>query len=137
MAHDPHPRLTASEGRRFALTVAGGFAVLAAVAALRSRPSLSVAIAIVAGAFALGAVVAPARLGPVRAAWIALGVALSRVTAPLFYAVLYWVVLTPIGLVRRTFGHSPLARDAGARSFWIEREPLDDDTARRRMERPF
>jgi hypothetical protein len=42
---------------------------------------------------------------------MALGVALSRITAPVFYGVMYWLVITPIGVIRRSVnGRSPLAR---------------------------
>lgn len=137
MAGDAHSGLTAAEGRRFALTVAAGFAVLGGAAALRSHGPLATVLFIVAGAFVLGALVAPSHLGPVRAAWMALGVALSRVMAPVFYAAVYWAVLTPMGILRRTFGRSPVARDARASSYWIARDASDDEGARRQMERQF
>jgi len=137
MAGDAHPRLTAREGRQFALTVAAGFAVLGAVALLRSRPAPGRVLFAVAGVFAALALLVPRRLAPLRAAWMALGVALSRVTAPVFYALVYWVVLTPIGIVRRTLGRSPRAREARAASYWVTRDAVDDEAARRRLERQF
>lgn len=94
-------------------------------------------LAVIAGTLAVAGVAVPSRLGPVQRAWMALGVALSRITAPLFYSAVYWLVLTPIGIVRRTVGRSPLARDAGATSYWIVRPSQDEESARRRMERQF
>lgn len=94
-------------------------------------------LAVIAGVLAVAGLAVPSRLGPVQRVWMAFGVALSRITAPLFYGAMYWLVLTPIGIVRRTFGRSPLARDARASSYWIERPPQDDEVARRRMERQF
>lgn len=137
MADDTPRRLNAAEGRRFAFVVAGGFAALAGVAYLRSRPSTMLVLAVIAGTLAVAGVAVPSRLGPVQRAWMALGVALSRITAPLFYGVVYWLVLTPIGIVRRTVGRSPLARDRCATSHWIVRPSQDEESARRRMERQF
>lgn len=94
-------------------------------------------LAAIAVPLAVAGLAAPSRLGPVQRGWMALGVALSRITAPLFYSALYWLVLTPIGIVRRTVGRSPLARDAHTTSFWIVRPPQDEEVARRRMERQF
>lgn len=137
MAGDAHPRLTTSEGRRFALTVAAGFSVLGAVALLRAHPSLARTLFTGAGLVAVAGALVPARLGALRAAWMGLGVALSRITAPVFYALVYWLLLTPMGVLRRTFGRSPLARDPEASSYWVARERQDDETARRRLERQF
>ena len=85
----------------------------------------------------LAALIVPSRLGPVQRGWTALGVALSRVTSPAFYTLLYLVVLTPTAWLRRTFGRSPLARDAAADSYWVTRPPSSPDAARRAMERQF
>lgn len=147
MADDAHsgltPRapapgmLTPGEGRRFALTVAAGFVALGVVAMLRSHPASARILLALAATFAVLALVVPTRLAPVRAAWMALGVALSRITAPVFYALVYWVLLTPTGIVRRTLGRSPLWRDARATSYWVAREPMDDEAGRRRLERQF
>ncbi len=49
----------------------------------------------------------------------------------LLLAAVYYLVVTPTGIVMRAIGHDPLKRfdDAGAESYWIPREPdegLDD-----------
>ncbi len=59
-------------------------------------------------------------------------VGLSYATYPIgtavscvFLAVVYYLVLTPLGLVARLFGHDPLSVrfDATARSYWSSRHP--------------
>jgi hypothetical protein len=42
--------------------------------------------------------------------------------------VVYYLIVTPIGLGLRLFGRDPLARrlDRGASSYWIERRPVSD-----------
>jgi len=58
---------------------------------------------------------------------------LSYATAPIgivvslvILAVIYYLVVTPIGLLMRLLGHDPLTRqfEPDARSYWVEREAL-------------
>ena len=112
-------RLSASEGRKFAFTVGGAFLVLAAVAWWRHRV-LPVEIFGGLGALlAVAGIVAPARLGPLHRAWMGLAHAISKVTTPIFMAVVYFLVVTPIGLVMRLFGRQPLAHAERDGGFWI------------------
>ncbi len=137
MAAGGGSRLTAPEGRRFAWTLAFAFAALAGVERWRGRPTMSLAMLAIAVVWAVAGAVVPTHLGAVRRAWTRFGDALSWVTRPIVLAVMYWVVLTPIGLVRRTVARSPLARPHDARSYWIERPRASADDAARSMERMF
>ena len=130
-------RLTVSEGRRFAWTLAGAFAVLGGIAWWRGRERAAVIFAGIAAVFFLAGLIAPTRLGPVERAWMALARAISRVTTPLFMGIVYFVVLTPIGFLRRTFTKRALSPPRTAKTFWIERKKIDADATRRRMERQF
>ena len=130
-------RLTAAEGRRFAWTLAAAFAVLAGIAQWRGRERAAFVFAVVAGLFFIAGLVAPSRLGPVEKAWMGLARAISRVTTPLFMGIVYYVVLTPTGLVRRALTKHRLSPPRSAPTFWVDRKPLDAEAARRRMERQF
>ncbi len=130
-------RLTPTEGRKFAFTLAAGFAAIAALLAWRDQAMPAKVLTGIAVAAALAGLIAPARLGPVSRAWMALGRALSRITSPVFFTLIYMVVVAPIGLLRRTFGKSPLARDRDASSYWVRREPLDAAARRSSLERQF
>ena len=132
-----HRGLTAAEGRKFAFTLGLGFAALGALFLWRGRASVSLVlsgIAILSGVLGLAA---PTRLGPVSRGWAAFGAALSRITSPVFFTLIYMVVVAPIGLVRRTVGRSPLARDPKAPSYWIRRTPVDAAARRTDLERQF
>ena len=129
--------LTVAEGRRFGLTLAAGFAAVGALLWWRGHPRAAAAAWGVGVAAALGGLLLPRRLGPVQRAWMGLGVALSRVTTPVFYSAIYLLVLTPIALVRRTAGRSPLARDTAAPSYWVRRPPTPSAERRQRLERQF
>ncbi len=137
MEHAAPSRLSAPAGRRFAFTLAAAFGVFFAIALWRGADrAVTVFGALAALLFLLGAFV-PTRLGPLERSWMALGRALSRITTPIIFTLLWWIAVVPTGWLRRTVGRSPLARDAGASSYWHAREPKTPDVARRAMERQF
>jgi hypothetical protein len=65
---------------------------------------------VVAGVLAAWGLVAPMSLGPVYRGWMRLGILLSRVTTPVIMGVVFFLVVTPTGLVRRLLGKDSLAR---------------------------
>lgn len=114
--------MTAREGRRFALQVGAALLVLAAILWWRGRSTLAVVLAALAGALLLAGVVAPARLGPVHQAWMGLAHAISKVTTPIFMGIVYYVVMTPLGILRRTLGRNPMVHAENSSSFWHSRK---------------
>ena len=67
----------------------------------------------------------PQVLGPLNRLWLKFGLLLYKVMNPLVLGLLFFVTITPIGLVMRAFGKDflRLRMDRGAKSYWIEREP--------------
>lgn len=137
MAASRPARLTRREGMKFAFTLGAAFSVLSALLAFRHRTPGAEATFALGVLFLLLGVAVPTHLGPVQRGWMALGHAIGRVTGPIALAVVYYVALTPIGYMRRTFGRSPLARDPGAPTYWIPRARPDADERRRALERQF
>lgn len=138
MAHGVSARLTsytASEGRRFGLTVGAAFIALALVFAWRTNTTVAAILATIGGALALGGLLVPSRLGPVNRGWLRLALMISKVTTPLVMGAMYWLVLTPTGVLRRTFGKNPLASPPTGDSYW--RRHSAAVTGPRSMERPF
>lgn len=127
---------SSAKGRRFALTLAGAFAVLSIIAYLRHRALTFDVLATLAVVMGLAALVIPSRLEPVERGWMALAHALSKVTTPIFMGIVYFVVLTPIAFLRR-MGGNPLVHKIEADTFWVTRTKTDAEAARRRMERQF
>lgn len=121
MAQGSPARLSPAEGRRFAFTLAAAFGILAGLSWWREHPTASAALGAVAAAFAAGGLMAPGRLGPVYRAWMGFAHAISRVTTPIFMGVVYFLVITPIGFVRRAVGGNPLRAHRGV-SGWVDRE---------------
>lgn len=77
---------------------------------------LLLAALLIGGGFA-----APTRLGPVYRCWMALALAISKVTTPIAMGAVYFLVLMPTGLLARLFGHRPLSRPRGAVTNWQSR----------------
>ena len=123
-------RRKAREGRVFALTLTGGFLFLAAVGLWRDAEILlavSLAMAVVS---MLAALLVPGRLTRVQKAWMKIGEAIGRVTTPVLMALIYYLVVTPIALMRRAVSR----RQPPRVSNWHRRPPLPPPS---RMERQF
>jgi hypothetical protein len=121
MAAGVPARLTAAQGRRFAFTVGGAFLVFAAVAWWRDHLIPSYALGTIGTILAAAGALVPTRLGGVERAWMALAHQISRVTTPVVMGMMYLVVLTPVGLLRRAFGGNPLSHGLQQSSYWKSR----------------
>ncbi len=128
-------RLSAAEGRKFGLTVGGAFLVLAGLLYWRGRMGLVPWFGGLGAILAAAGLVVPTLLGPLQRAWMGLAHQISRVTTPIFMAVIYYLVLTPVGLVMRLSGRRMLVHEAGPHGFWRDRE--SGPSAPERMERQF
>jgi hypothetical protein len=89
---------------------------------------------ITAVVFAAWSLIAPARLRTIHRGWFVLGLLLSRIMSPVIMALVYYLVVTPMGLVRRLLGHGlPMERDVRAESYRVKsRRAAPED-----LERPF
>jgi hypothetical protein len=125
-------RLTPREGRKFAYTLAAAFLFFGAVAWIRHH-NLPAEICACLGAILICAgSIAPGRLTPLWRAWMGLARAISRVTTPLFMGLVYFLIFTPMGLVKRRIGKDPLIHGAGPDGYWVKK-----GDARSGMERQF
>ncbi len=122
----PEPGRAAAEGRRFGVTVGLAFLVLAGLLWWRGHVLIASGAGGLGGALLLAALLAPARLGPVQNAWMAMAKAISKVTTPLVMGLVYFLVLTPTGWVRRTLSRNPLRHPRRNGSFWIDRRERSD-----------
>ena len=128
MTHSNSTDFTPSEGRRFAFPVGVAFLLLAGLFLWRDRMTLLWIASGLGSALILSGVFIPGRLGPIYRAWMQMALAISKVTTPIFMAIVYFVVLTPTGLVMRLFGHRSIAHEPRGGSLWqpaIDRESND------------
>ncbi|MGH7541269.1 MAG: SxtJ family membrane protein [Gemmatimonadota bacterium] len=122
MARDDRARLTRAELRKFGLTVGVAFGALAGLIWWRGRGTAAAVLGTLGGLLVLGGLAAPAALAPVERGWMGLARAISRVTTPLIMGLIYFVVITPIGLLRRSVGKHPLRHPESEGSFWAGRD---------------
>lgn len=78
-----------------------------------------------AAAFAVVAVVVPDALAPLNRAWTRFGLLLHKIISPIVLGFLYYVVVTPLGLLMRLLGKDPLRLrwEPQSSTYWIERRP--------------
>jgi hypothetical protein len=124
---------SAGEGRKFGLMVGTAFLVLAGILWWRERELLRNIAAGLGGLLVVAGLVMPAQLGPVYRAWMKLALAISKVTTPIFMAIIFYVVITPAGVLARLFGHRPLVHQGT--SNWIVRSA--EKGRRSNLERQF
>jgi len=118
--------LTPSEGRRFGLHGGAAFALLAAVAHWRCHPRTGWLLAALAFGLLAGGIAAPAALGPVYRGWMRIAHAISRITTPIVLGIMYFLVITPIGLLLRATGQRPLSHDRGTTAWTARSNPGSD-----------
>lgn len=112
-----------TEDRNFVTTVGAAFAVLAAVFLWRGNAiAAMVAGALGAGLVLLG-LIAPAAVTSVRVPWMKGAHVLSRITTPIILGIVYFMVLTPIALVRRLLGRRSLRSSRRGDTLWVTRDP--------------
>ena len=120
-------RLTPREGRKFGLTVGIAFGVLAGVSRWRGHDIAPAVLGGLGGLLLLGGLLAPGKLGPIHRGWMGFAHALSKITTPIFMGLVYFVVLTPTGLVMRLFGKRPLRAKEARGGFWTEHDPRSNE----------
>ncbi|HEX3533305.1 MAG TPA: SxtJ family membrane protein [Gemmatimonadaceae bacterium] len=123
-------RRNVRDNRTFALTLAAGFLFVGLLTLWKERHAASTVAFGLAVLSLLGALVVPSRLGPIRRGWMKIGEGLSNVTTPVLLAVVYYLVFTPSGIVRRLVTR----RGAKGPTSWEKRQPLPPAS---RMERQF
>lgn len=112
---------TAAAGRKFGFTVGIAFGVISAISWWRDDPRVFVVLASLAGVVMLAALVVPEQLRVVDDAWMRLALLISKITTPIFMGIIYFVVLTPVGVLRRAFGKNALVHRAGPHGLWADR----------------
>lgn len=117
--------VTGSSDRSFGLVFAG-FLTLVGLSPMLHHGGRPRAYALVAAAVFLAAgLIAPRLLAPLNRLWFRFGLLLHKLVSPVMMAVIFYLVVTPMGLLMRWRGKDPLHRrfDRAATSYWIIRDP--------------
>ena len=128
--HEPRHLATvkSSSDRSFGIVFTVFFAIIGLLPLLHGRGLRLWALA-VSAVFLLLALLVPASLAPANRLWTKFGMLLHHIVSPLALGILFFLVVTPIGLMMRLFGKDPLRLrlDRSASSYWIERTPPGPD----------
>lgn len=121
--------------RSFGLLVGGVVLAIAAVVLWRKGWSPGTAVYVlsaIGGALVLLGATVPSALKPLYSAWMALAVVLGFIMTRVILTLVFYLIVTPIGLIMRAVGRDPLNRklDADARSYWLEKTYQEDSPAR-------
>ena len=84
----------------------------------RHKESAGVVLGGLGVLLAVAALVVPSQLGPAKRAWMGLAHLISRVTTPVFMGIVFFGVMTPIGLLMRLVGRRPLVHRENDGGYW-------------------
>jgi ABC-type uncharacterized transport system permease subunit len=109
--------------RLFGLAMTTAAAALAGYKVLTASGAIPFLLASIV--FALGAMLRPKTLRPLNVVFFCLGQVVAAVAALLSMVFLYFIVVTPIGLVMRALGKLPLRlkRDLAVSTYWVTELP--------------
>jgi hypothetical protein len=127
MSHEDLNREQHVEGssdRAFGWVFAGVFLVIAVIPLFHSGSLRWWAVG-VAAVFAVVTLVKPALLAGLNRLWMKLGILLGKIVSPIALGILFYAVITPIGVMMRLTGKDSLRLkfEPDAKSYWIPREP--------------
>jgi hypothetical protein len=108
--------------RRFGMTVGTALLLLGVLFLCRHRLA-GWPLAILGVVLLLVAVIAPTRLTAVHRVWMTLAIAMGWVMTNVILTIVFFLVLTPLGLLQRLFAKPSLdlAFKAGESSYWATR----------------
>ncbi len=111
------------DNRVFGLIFSGIFCVIALFPMLFGGEYRQWAL-IVAGAWALPALVFPAVLAPLNRLWAQFGQLMHKVINPILMGLIFFLTVLPTAVILKLLGKDPMRRkfDSSASSYWIERD---------------
>ena len=113
-----------SSNRSFGFVFAAVFALIGAFPLLSgdSVRAWSLAIAIT---FLVAALALPSVLTGLNRIWLRFGLLLHRIVSPVVLGIMFFLVVTPTGLLMRLLGKDPLRLryEETASTYWIDRTP--------------
>jgi hypothetical protein len=117
--------ITNKQLRSFGLTVGGMFAVIGFWPLFLRGEDVRWWAVILAGLLMVPALVFPRSLSWVYKPWMALGHIMGWINTRIILGVVFYVIVTPIGRIRRLLGKDPMGREirSDIKSYRIIRKP--------------
>ena len=90
---------------------------------------------VVFGVMGLAGLFFPKVLAPVYSVWMRFALLLNRITTPILLGAVFFLLVTPIGLIMRLMGNDPMNRgfDADIKSYRVK----SSATGKERLEKPY
>jgi hypothetical protein len=111
--------------RQFASLWFGFFGLIGLLCLLRKGSLPLTAVWWVVASVGVAGVVWPAVMRPAYVVWMGLAAPIGWTVSHLLLLTVFYLVVTPVGLVMRLLGYDPLERriDPAAKSYWIPHDP--------------
>ncbi|MBX3350740.1 MAG: hypothetical protein KF747_18625 [Nitrospira sp.] len=106
----PNHQATDKELRQFGLLVGGGFAVIGLWPVVFRGESLHLWAMVLGGLLLVLGGTVPQSLKPVHRAWMKVGHVLGAINTKIILGIVYYGLITPMGLVMRFMGKDPMHR---------------------------
>jgi hypothetical protein len=122
--HEDHEEVKAPSNRNFGVTFAVAFAIIGALPLIR-HGGVRWWAWIVAALFVALTWLRPQLLTPLNRWWLRLGLLLGHIVSPIAMAILFYLVITPIGFIMRLSSKAAMRVhfDPKASSYWVLRDP--------------
>lgn len=115
--------VTDAQARKSALLVAAVLLGIAAWNLYRGRPTVVAVLGSLGAALVLAGLFVPAAARAFHVAWMRFAVVLGHVNSRVLLTLVYYLVVTPYGVVSRLVRRDPLRRRAPrGESYWVERK---------------
>ena len=115
--------LTNAQARKSALLVAAVLLGIAAWNLYRGRTTVLLIFGALGAALVVVGLLVPPAARAFHTAWMRLAVLLGHVNSRVLLTLVYYLVVTPYGVVTRLVGRDPLRRRGAAQeSYWVERK---------------
>ncbi len=136
VTHPKDAAVTDAQARKSALVVGGVLLAVAAWNVYRGRTGVVVIFGVLGAALALTGLLLPPLARAFHKAWMRLAEALGYINSHVLLTLMYYIGVTPYGLVSRLARRDPLKRRAAREeSYWVERKRTRQE--RERFERLF
>jgi len=117
-------KITGSSNRSFGLVFTVVFFLIGLFPLINSG-SIRIWSMGLGGVFLLVSLLRPEVLQPLNDLWTKFGLLLNKMISPILLAALFFLVVTPVGILMRIFSGNPMKPkfDPNASSYWIKRDP--------------